>query len=125
MVLSFDETGDLLDKLAERFPPELFRELNGGIALLPEEKLSPEDRAGNLYTMGKYCINQMGRYIVLYYGSFVRALAGCSREEWERELYDTLSHELTHHIESLAGERSLEQKDQQNLEAYRTNQDRE
>ena len=119
MVLSFDETADLLDKLAERFPRELFHDLNGGISLLPEAKLSPEDMAGDLYTMGEYCVDQMGRYIVLYYGSFARILAGCSREEWERELYETLSHELTHHMEGLAGERSLEWKDKRDLEAYR------
>ena len=36
MVLSFDEAGELLDAMAESFPPAFFSDLNGGILLLPE-----------------------------------------------------------------------------------------
>ena len=30
-MLSFEAAGDVLDRLAERFPPEFYRDLNGGI----------------------------------------------------------------------------------------------
>lgn len=63
----------------------------------------------------------MGRYINLYYGSFA-ALArreGWTEEDWEEELYATLAHEFTHHIEGLAGERGLELKDAQFMEDFR------
>lgn len=119
MILSFDRAGALLDEMAEGFPPEFYADLNGGILLLPEEKPDPE--YPDLYIMGEFCNDQMGRYINLYYGSFV-ALAGSedwSEEDWEDELYGTLAHEFTHHIEGLAGERGLEIKDEDFLEEYR------
>ena len=122
MILSFDQVGDLLDKMAEEFPEEFYQDLNGGISLLPE---AVEDPAGeDLYIMGEYCNDMMGRYINLYYGSFA-ALAeqeNWTEEDWEDELYTTLSHEFTHHVEGLAGERGLEIKDELELEQYRREQ---
>lgn len=102
MLLSFDLAGEILDELAEAFPPEFYRDLNGGISLLPECKEDPEAPPGELYVLGEYCSDQMGRYINLYYGSFA-----------------ALAHEFTHHIEGLAGERGLELKDAQFMEDFR------
>ena len=119
MTLSFDEVGDLLDEMAEEFPEEFYQELNGGISLLPEAREDPQGE--NLYIMGEYCNDMMGKYINLYYGSFA-ALAETedwTEEDWEDELYTTLSHEFTHHIEGLAGERGLEIKDELEMEQYR------
>lgn len=120
-MLTFDQAGDLLDQLAEKFPQEFYNDLNGGISLLPEAKENPHAPPGDLYVMGEYCHNQMGRYINLYYGSFA-ALARRERwsdADWEEELYTTLAHEFTHHIEGLAGERGLEIKDAEFMEDYR------
>ncbi len=123
MILSFDQVGDLLDEMAEEFPEEFYQQLNGGISLLPQ---AVEDPAGeDLYIMGEYCNDMMGRYINLYYGSFA-ALArqeDWTEEDWEDELYTTLSHEFTHHVEGLAGERGLEIKDELELERYRQERD--
>lgn len=119
MILSFDEVGNLLDEMAEEFPEEFYQELNGGISLLPEAVEDPQGE--ELYIMGEYCNDMMGKYINLYYGSFA-ALAqqeNWSEEDWEDELYTTLAHEFTHHIEGLAGERGLEIKDELELEEYR------
>ena len=91
MILSFDEAGALLDEMAEEFPPEFYDELNGGIALLPEAKEDSEGEPGELYIMGEYCNDMMGKYINLYYGSFA-ALAeqeDWTEEDWEDELYTT------------------------------------
>ena len=120
MVLSFDEAGELLDAMAESFPPAFFSDLNGGILLLPEAHPDPDFPPGEMYIMGEYCNDQMGRYINLYYGSFA-ALAeeeDWTRRNWEEELYETLAHEFTHHIEGLAGERGLEIKDEAFLDRY-------
>ena len=68
MVLTFDEVGERLDAMAEEFPPVFCRELNGGISLLPEAVEDPEFPPGEIYIMGEYCDDQMGRYIQLYYG---------------------------------------------------------
>ena len=82
-MLSFDEVGLLLDDMAEEFPPEFFDELNGGVALLPEAKPDPEFPPGEMYILGEYCNDMMGRHINLYYGSFA-ALA--QQEDWVQEL---------------------------------------
>lgn len=118
MILSFDEVGALLDEMAEEFPPVFYRELNGGISLLPEAVEDPEFPPGEIYIMGEYCNDQMGLYINLYYGSFA-ALA--EKENWGREdeLYTTLAHEFTHHIEGLALEGGLDRKDEAELAEFR------
>jgi hypothetical protein len=49
--------------------------------------------------------------VVLFWGSF-RALADRDPDfDWEDELWETLTHELRHHLESLAGEDDLEATD--------------
>ena len=122
MILSIDEVNDILDAAVEDYPEELFQELNGGILLLEDEVADPE--AGeDIYIMGEYCWDEMGRYINLYYGSFAAVLSDEPRQVWEEELRFTLRHELTHHVEGLAGERSLEHKDSAQLEAFRRGED--
>ena len=124
MILSFEAAGDLLDQMAEEFPEAFYRDLNGGISLLPQAKEDPEGTLEDLYIMGEYHNDMMGRYINLYYGSFA-ALAergDWTEEDWEHELYTTLSHEFTHHVEGLAGERGLEIKDELEMEEYRREQ---
>ena len=122
MILSIDEVNDILDQAVEAYPEELFQELNGGILLL--EDAMPDPEAGeDIYIMVEYCWDEMGRYINLYYGSFAAVLSDESRQVWEEELCFTLRHELTHHVEGLAGERSLEHKDSAQLEAFRRGED--
>ena len=113
--------GQCADTQAEEFPPEFYEELNGGISLLPEAKEDPEGEPGELYIMGEYCNDMMGKYINLYYGSFaaLARLEDWTEEDWEDELYTTLAHEFTHHIEGRAGERGLEIKDEQFMEEFR------
>ncbi|MCL2044796.1 MAG: metallopeptidase family protein [Oscillospiraceae bacterium] len=122
-MFSIDDVNDMLDEIADDMPLELFRHLNGGINLLPDAKRSSADPTGGLYTLGEYRQDQMGRYIVLYYGS-IRAVHG---HETPNELYSSLKklllHELTHHIEALAGERSLEIEDERMIREYLKNEE--
>lgn len=125
MMLTIDEVNDLLDGMAEEFPEPLFEGLNGGVNLLEEARPDPEFPEGDLYIMGEYCDDMLGRYINLYYGSFA-ALAKAedwSREDWEEELYTTLSHELTHHMEGRAGTDSLDRRDADDMARYRAERD--
>ena len=120
-MLTFDEVGALLDDMAEEFPAVFVNEVNGGGCLLPEARPDPEFPPGEMYILGEYCNDMMGRYINLYYGSFA-ALAEreeWTQEDWEDELWETFSHEFTHHMEGLAGERGLEIKDEAFLEEQR------
>ena len=52
-MISFDEMGDWLDEIAERFPQEFYQELNGGILLLPEAMPDPEFPEGEMYFLGE------------------------------------------------------------------------
>ena len=119
MVLTIDEVNEILDEQAERFPEVLFDELNGGINLLEEAVPDPEFPEGEMYILGEYCDDLLGNYINLYYGSFAALFADASDEELYDELYTTLAHEFTHHLESLAGERGLEVKDELELLEFR------
>ncbi len=121
-MLSFDQAGDLLDELSEAFPRVLFEGLNGGVNLLEDAVPDPEFPEGELYILGEYCNDMLGRYVNLYYGSFA-ALAKQEQwtaEDWRKELYTTLSHELTHHMEARAGLHALDDRDAKELEAWRT-----
>lgn len=121
MVLTIDRVNDLLDEMAEEFPEALFDGLNGGVNLLEEAVPDPDFPPGEMYILGEYCHDLLGCYINLYYGSFA-ALA--EKEDWDEdtwadELYTTLSHELTHHMEGRGGLHALDDRDAEELEQYR------
>ena len=111
-MITIEETGEILDEIAEELPAEFYEKLNGGILLLPEVKMHPESKNNDLYIMGQYHHDSvMGRYIQIYYGSFAKIYGDLPREEYKEKLRRTLLHEFTHHIEGLAGECGLELKD--------------
>lgn len=121
MLLTFDQAGELLDALSDGFPEALFEGLNGGVGLLEDAVPDPDFPAGEMYILGEYCDDLLGRYINLYYGSFA-ALAereGWDRRTWEEELRTTLSHELTHHMEARGGLHALDDRDAAELAAWR------
>jgi hypothetical protein len=60
----------------------------------------------------------MGRYITIYYGSFSHVYGHLEKKALKEQLRETLKHEFTHHIESLAGERGLEIKDARYIADY-------
>jgi len=123
-MLTIGEVNELLDEIAAELPEEIFRELNGGVNLLPEAKRNDADTDGNLYTLGEYRRDQMGRYIVIYYGSLCSVYGAASHKKMRGYLRDLLTHELTHHLESLAGERDLEIEDEIKLDRYFNRQGR-
>lgn len=121
MLMDIDQVGEVLDEIAEGFPAVLFEELNGGINLLEDTVPDPEFPEGEMFVMGEYCTDCLGRYINLYYGSFA-ALA--EQEEWDEaiwreELRLTLAHELTHHMEYRSGLHALDDRDAEELAAWR------
>ena len=119
---SFEEVGKALDELAEEIPEELFRELNGGIILLPDIRYHQASKDANpLLIVGEYRheFRRLGRYIVIYYGSFIQCYGMLSPERQREELRRVLLHEFTHHLQSLGGTRGLEIEDDQRLLRYR------
>ena len=119
MILTIEEVNDLLDEMAEGFPAVLFDELNGGVNLLEEALPDPEFPLGEMYIMGEYCHDLLGRYIVLYYGSFAALLAEEDEETWKDELFATVAHEFTHHMEETAGLHALDDQDAEFLRRAR------
>jgi len=117
-MISIDEMEEMLEQITTEFPAVFYEKLNGGISLLPEAKRSEHGRHGDLYILGEYHYNAMGRYICIYYGSFVRIHGHLGKEALYRELKKTVAHEFTHHLENLAGERGLEIQDELDLEEY-------
>ena len=122
---TFDELGLMLDDIAEGLPKDFYNELNGGIILSPDVKMHPEsNETGNLYILGEYHNDRkgfggLGRYIVIYFGSFMRLYSHFPPERQKQELRRVLVHEFTHHLESLAGERDLEIQDAHDLAKYK------
>ena len=65
MVLTFDQVGETLDGIAECFPQALFDGLNGGVNLLEDNVPDTDFPEGEMYILGEYCDDLLGRYISL------------------------------------------------------------
>jgi hypothetical protein len=95
--------------------PEEFLEGLQGLHVLEHIKEEPD--LPGVYRMGEYLDPGfdsflggnpgLGRHVALYYGSFVMIAKGDPDFDWEEELWETITHELQHHVESLAGDDSL------------------
>ena len=114
-MVTFEEAGAMLDAAAEALPEEIFNKLNGGVNLLPEAKKGDDGR----FVMGLYHNDVMGRRVEIFYGSFAALYGDAPPEEFRAHLDATLRHELTHHIEGLAGDRTLERWDDEQTELWR------
>ena len=115
-MLSFEEAGAVLDAACEALPQGLFESLNGGVSLLPDAVQEEDGR----YTLGMYHNDMMGCWIEIFYGSIAQCVEDEEdEEEFRRILIETLHHELRHHVEGMAGDRSLEIEDQRETEEYR------
>ena len=118
--MTYEEFQRLVAEMVDEVPPEFMRGLQG-VHVLPQAK--PEEGFDeDVYRMGEYLDpgpdsflggpEGLGRHVALYYGSF-RAIAEADPDfDWEEEAWETLTHELRHHVESLAGEDYLVQQDE-------------
>ena len=53
-MITFEECAAMLDEIADAMPYELYRELNGGISIVPQHKYHPVARNNDLYILGEY-----------------------------------------------------------------------
>ena len=111
MIPAYDQVGDWLEEIAEQFPEAFFEDLDGGIQLEERAYPDPGFPPGEMYIMGEYVHDALGRYILLYYGSFAALLAEEDEEVWKDEIFATVAHEFTHHLEETAGLHALDDKD--------------
>jgi len=113
-MISIDRFEEILSDLAEEIPQSFYEELNGGIVVEPGYLL---------YVMGQYRIDPaMGKYIVMYYGSFKRAYRHLDEDELTEEMRKVLRHEFRHHVEGRAGVRDLEVWDAEQIAMYKEQQ---
>jgi hypothetical protein len=117
-MLQIELFSEILDELAAELPEEFYSELNLGINISEEAKPHPLAKQNDLVIMGEYFHNQIGRGIIIYYGSFARVFSHLTTEELTNELRHTLRHEFRHHMEGRAGERGLEIEDERQLRGY-------
>ena len=122
--ISFEEFGELLDEVTEGIPDEIFVNLNGGVNLIPDALPHPEGVANaegtGLFILGQYHYGgSLGRYINIYYGSFIELYGYRSRQFIKKEINRVLKHEFLHHLESMAGEKDLEIQDAIDLARYK------
>ena len=116
---SIEEVQIILDEIAEELPPEIYKDLNGGIILLPQVKFHKKSVDNDLYVMGEYRNERiLGRYIIVYYGSVERIYGNLPRNKLKNKLRSVVKHEFLHHLESLAGEKHLEIEDERKLSEY-------
>ena len=117
-MISFEECAEMLDEIADSMPYELYRELNGGMSLLPQLKVHPKAVNNDLFILGEYKRNSLGRYIVFYYRSLNRVYGHLLREEYYQRLRKVLAHEVRHHNEFLAGVDDLVLYDNEQISSY-------
>jgi len=94
-------------------PPEIFKGLNCGVALR-EDVLYGNN---GLIILGQYHVEPrgLGRYVTINYGSLMVKYGHFTPEGFIEKLKYVLHHELTHHLEHLAGDRTLEIKDAEDV----------
>lgn len=117
--LNLESFRRLVASLLDRIPALFMKDLDGGI--LVTEETRPDPQTPGLFIMGEYVVDEpgLGCYVVLYHGSFLEVLGRSGESDWEREAWETVLHELRHHLEGKAGIRDLEREDEESIAAYR------
>lgn len=124
--MTYDEFSKALETMVASIPEQFLDGLQGIHAL---ERARPERDYVDVWRMGEYLDPGpeqflgsgpgFARHVVLYYGSFVAVSRGDATFDWEAEIWDTLTHELQHHVESLAGDASLINVDRERSHGFR------
>jgi len=124
--VTYAEFRETLAQMVDEIPPAF---LDGLQAVLALEEERPEPEYVDVWRMGEYLDigpesffgsgGGIGRHVVLYWGSFRRIAAGSPGFDWEAEMWETLTHELRHHVESLAGDASLVAEDIRRARGFR------
>lgn len=117
--MDIDRFTALAEQLCERIPERLWAGLNGGIVVHEEARRNATDPKG-VYILGEYITDEhLGAYVALYHGSFMKLLTGEPESVWENEVWETIRHELRHHVERQAGLGDLDIEDLIDLERFR------
>lgn len=115
--MRYEDFEKLVERLATEVPPEF---LDGVIEVAVSPKSVPHPTRSDIYTLGECIPESLGEgvaadplqsRVVLYHGSFAALAKGNSGFDWNAEAWETLTHELRHHLEWRARSDDLEQFD--------------
>ena len=105
--------------------PEQYLEGLQGVHVFEHVKRDPTEH--HLVRLGEYLDPgpdqfldsriHIGRHVSLFYGSFLQ-IAGHGFD-WETQIWETLTHELQHHVESKAGDRTLIEWDMEQMRRFK------
>ncbi len=110
------------ERQARRVWDEIPAEFREGVdGLVVERAAQPHPTLPDTYTMGE-CLTEtypseydgpdnVRSVVVLYYESFRRVAEDDPEFDWSYEIWETVTHEIRHHLESLADEDDLEDVD--------------
>lgn len=123
--MTFEHFKALIEEMVDDIPEQFLQGLSG-VHVLPQAH--PEPEYVGVFRLGEYLDpgpsnflgagEGLGRHVALYYGSFAIIASGDPSFDWEEEAWETLTHELRHHVESLAGEDLLVQDDVERSRDY-------
>jgi predicted Zn-dependent protease with MMP-like domain len=118
----------------ERFAHEVFddipEEYRAGVdGLVVRRDAVPHPELAGIWTLGE-CLTEehvsdfasadtTRSLIALYWGSFRNLARDDEDFDWDEEVWETLTHEIRHHLESLAGDDALEDVDYAADESFR------
>ena len=123
--MTYEVFKEIVQEMFEDIPDEFLKGLQGVHVL---EHVKREVRYEGVVRLGEYMDpgpesflggNGLGRHIALYYGSFKEVARGQPNFDWEAQIWETLTHELRHHVESLAGDVSLIEEDVQRAKHFK------
>ena len=123
--MTYERFRATVEAMIDDIPDVFLQELQGVHALRDAKR---EEGYQDVWRMGEYLdpgpddflggSDGLGRHVALYYGSFRRIASGDPDFDWEEEIWETLTHELQHHVESLAGDGRLIEQDLLDAEAF-------
>jgi predicted Zn-dependent protease with MMP-like domain len=116
--MNYEEFSRRAHRIFDDIPPE-YREGVDGLEVTRRTAFHPT--LPEVYTLGE-CLSEfyptdfggageVRSRVVLYYGSFLALSRTRDDWDWEEELFETVMHEVRHHLESLAQEDALEEMD--------------
>ncbi|HEV2148412.1 MAG TPA: metallopeptidase family protein [Longimicrobiaceae bacterium] len=116
--MTFAEFERRAHEVFDEIPPEYREGVDG---LLVERRAVAHPELPEVYTLGE-CLTEtyptewggageVRSMVVLYYGSFLRLSRMQDDWDWDEEVWETVTHEVRHHLESLALDDELEVRD--------------
>ena len=130
--MTFEEFEEAAHRMWDQIPPE-YKEGIDGIVVKREAEGHPDHE--DYYTLGMcftepYPSGYMGpdttrSFLALYHGSFAKLAERSPDFPWEEELWETITHELRHHLEFLAEDDALEGLDYALEETWKRGQGQE